>query len=206
MPVAEIAALARARGILSVVDGAQAVGHIPVDVKAIGCDAYAASGHKWLMGPKGTGFLYIRRDAQADIAPVQHDAGARFVSSAKGMGSLPLVVGLGAAIEAMAARGMASVEQRILALRSHTYRGLTQIRKLRVISPPDGPVATALVAAELPDGLDSRAFMLMLRDKHGVIVKRVDAKFFNGIRLSAHIFNTEAEIDRALTVIREELA
>lgn len=206
MPIAEIAALARTRGILSVVDGAQAVGHIPVNVKALGCDAYAASGHKWLMGPKGTGFLYVRREAQADIAPVQHGAGSRFVSSAKGMGSLPLVAGLGAAIEAMTARGMASVEHDILALRSHTYRGLTQINKLRVLSPPDGPVATALVAAQLPDGIDSRTFMPMLREKHGVVVKRVDAKFFNGIRLSAHIFNTEAEIDRALKVIREELA
>jgi selenocysteine lyase/cysteine desulfurase len=205
MPIAEIAALARARGILSVVDGAQAVGHIPVNVRALGCDAYAASGHKWLMGPKGTGFLYVRREAQGDIAPVQQSAGSRFVSQANGMGSLPLVIGVGAAIEAMTARSIASVEQRILALRSHVYRGLTQINGLRVLSPPDGPVATALVAAQLPDGIDSATFMPMLREKHGVVVKRVDRKFFNGIRLSAHIFNTEAEIDRALRVIREEL-
>ena len=62
------------------------------------------------------------------------------------------------------------------------------------------------VVCQLPDGIDSGTFMPMLREKHGVVVKRVDAKFFNGIRLSAHIFNTEAEIDRALKVIREELA
>ena len=206
MPVEDIAALARGRGILSVVDGAQAVGHINLNVKALGCDAYASSGHKWLMGPKGTGFLYIRREVQADIAPLQREAGNRFVSQSTGMGSVPLVVGLGAAIEAMNERGMASVEQRILALRSHVYRGMTQISKLRVVSPPDGPGATGLVACQLPDGVDSRRFMLMLRDKHSVVVKRVEPRFVNGIRLSAHIFNTEAEIDRALKVIREELA
>jgi selenocysteine lyase/cysteine desulfurase len=71
MPVAEIAALARRHNALCIVDGAQAVGAIAVDVKALGCHAYATSGHKWLMGPKGTGLLYISRDASAAIEPVQ---------------------------------------------------------------------------------------------------------------------------------------
>jgi selenocysteine lyase/cysteine desulfurase len=61
LPIAEIAALANKRGILCVVDGAQAVGGIDVDVKKLGCHAYVATGHKWLMGPKGTGFLYISK-------------------------------------------------------------------------------------------------------------------------------------------------
>jgi len=206
MPIEDIAALARSRGILSVVDGAQAVGQIDVNVKTLGCDAYAAPGHKWLMGPKGTGFLYIRREAQADIAPLQRAGGDGFVSQTTGMGNLPAVVGLGAALERAAARGTASIQQRILELRGHVYRGMKQINTLRVVSPQDGPWASALVACQLPDGVDSRAFMLRLRDKHGIVVKRVEPRFFNGIRLSAHIFNTEAEIDRALNVTREELA
>jgi len=57
MPVAELSALARAHGCIAVVDGAQAVGGIAVDVKALGCHAYATSGHKWLLAPKGTGLL-----------------------------------------------------------------------------------------------------------------------------------------------------
>jgi selenocysteine lyase/cysteine desulfurase len=71
MPVREIVALARSRNILTIIDGAQAVGNIEVDVKAIGCDAYAAPGHKWLMAPKGTGFLYIRKEAASQIQPVE---------------------------------------------------------------------------------------------------------------------------------------
>ncbi|MDQ3820281.1 MAG: aminotransferase class V-fold PLP-dependent enzyme, partial [Acidobacteriota bacterium] len=63
MPIAEIAALAKNYGILCVVDGAQAVGGIDVDVRKLGCHAYVGTGHKWLMGPKGTGFLYINKDA-----------------------------------------------------------------------------------------------------------------------------------------------
>ncbi len=205
MPIAEIAALARSQDILCVVDGAQAIGQIEVDVKKLECHAYAASGHKWLMGPKGTGFLYISRDAAARMEPIQREAGNRYVSNSTGIGCLPLVIGLGAAIDLMTGRGMAAVEKRIRELRSHVLAGMQKIRKLRVVSPPDGTGATALVACMLPDDVDSGVFHPMLREKHGVIVKRAEPRFFNGLRLSAHLFNTEEEIDRALDVIRAEL-
>src|SRR5262249_10440667 len=62
MPARELCALTRDHGALALVDGAQAVGQMQVDVKELGCDAYVASPHKWMMAPKGTGFLYLRRD------------------------------------------------------------------------------------------------------------------------------------------------
>lgn len=71
MPIAEISALARQRGILCIVDGAQAAGAIAVDVKALGCHAYATSGHKWLMGPKGTGLLNTPADIDAVLKAVR---------------------------------------------------------------------------------------------------------------------------------------
>ena len=71
MPVAELSALARSRGCIAVVDGAQAVGGIAVDVKALGCHAYATSGHKWLLAPKGTGLLYLSEElGQTTIDPI----------------------------------------------------------------------------------------------------------------------------------------
>ena len=111
LPVAEIAAIARKKGILCVVDGAQAVGGMPVDVKALGCHAYATTGHKWLLGPKGIGLLYISADAADAIKPVQWMSGKKFVSGSTGVGPLVLVMGLGAAIEAATARGLADIEQ-----------------------------------------------------------------------------------------------
>ena len=60
LPVKELCSLARENGILSVIDGAQATGHIPIDVREIGCDAYYSSPHKWLMAPAGNGFLYVK--------------------------------------------------------------------------------------------------------------------------------------------------
>jgi L-cysteine/cystine lyase len=69
MPLAEIAALARQRHAFLLVDGAQSTGQIPIDLHALGADAYAMPGQKWLCGPEGTGGLYIRRERLADVAP-----------------------------------------------------------------------------------------------------------------------------------------
>ena len=206
LPVAEIAALARSAGALCVVDGAQALGQIPVDVKALGCHAYAAPGHKWLMGPKGTGMLYLSPDAGDRIAPVQLEDGHRFISNSTGVGCLPLAIGLGAAAEAMRLRGMASVQARTLALRNRAYEGLSRIPGLRAASSGPGAMATALVAFHLPDEVDSRAFRDVLRTRHAVVVKMAEKRWLNGIRLSPHVFNDEADIDRAVRAIRLELA
>ena len=138
MPIREIAALARSRGVLCVVDGAQALGHVPVDVRALGCDAYAACGHKWLLGPKGTGLLYISKDAEDRIQPVQREDGRRFVAHSTGIGSLPLIAGLGVAIEAAQARGAAAIERRILDLRARAYAGMQAIPKLTMAEPAVG--------------------------------------------------------------------
>jgi len=206
MPITEIAALARARNVLCIVDGAQAIGEIPVDLHALGCHAYAGAGHKWLMGPKGTGFLYVSNDAAERIEPMQRQDGPAYVSNSAGMGAVPLIVGLGAAIDEAQARGMPAVVARILALRSRVYQGLSSIPGIEVASPPDGATASALVAVRLPAEMPARALQLGLRDRHNITVKFVEEHYFNGIRLSAHIFNTEAEIDFAIDAIRGELA
>ncbi|HKO96175.1 MAG TPA: aminotransferase class V-fold PLP-dependent enzyme [Pyrinomonadaceae bacterium] len=206
MPVREIIALAKGRNILTIIDGAQAVGNIEVDVKAIGCDAYAAPGHKWLMAPKGTGFLYIRKEATSQIQPVEWTNGRTYVSGSAGMGSQPLIVGLGAAIEAAKKRGIAVSEAQNLRLRNRAYEGLKKIDKVRVVSAPPGPLATPLVAFRLPDAIDSSAFRGALGQKHRVILKQTEKRWFNGMRISPHVFNTEADIDAALKAIASELA
>ncbi len=205
MPVTELSALARARGILCVVDGAQAAGQIAVDVKALKCHAYAACGHKWLMAPKGTGMLYVSPDAVDAIAPIQWQDTKRYVAGSTGIGSLPLVLGLGAAIERANARGIADIERRVMELREYTIAQLTRVRDVSVLSAPAGPMASALVAVLLPTRVDSQALQTAMRDKHGIMVKLVEKQWFNGIRISPHIFNTEADIDRAVSALRTEL-
>ena len=206
MPVHQIVELAKSRNILTIIDGAQAVGNIEVDVKAIGCDAYAAPGHKWLMAPKGTGFLYIRKEASSQIQPVEWLDGTSYVSGSAGVGSQPLMVGLGAAIEAAKKRGIALSQTQNLRLRNRAYEGLKKITKVRLVSAPPGPLATPLVAFRLPDTMDSSTFRHTLETKYGLILKQTEKRWFNGMRISPHVFNTEADIEAALKAIAAEVA
>jgi selenocysteine lyase/cysteine desulfurase len=206
MPVAEIAALARRKGVLCIVDGAQAVGEIAVDVKELGCDVYAASGHKWLMGPKGTGFLYISKDAGQAIEPPEWLMGKRYGSNSQGLSPMVLAIGLGEAMDRMMIIGMARVERHNLALAERVYAEFARMPALKLVSPPPGPLATALVAARLPDGIDSASLRVRMRKRHGISIKMAEKRWFNGIRLSPHIFNDDEQVDSALRALRSELS
>jgi selenocysteine lyase/cysteine desulfurase len=137
---------------------------------------------------------------------VQREDGVRFVVGSTGIGSLPLVVGLGAAVEAMQKRSMATVEKQIIELRDRAYAGLRKIPKIQLVSPPPGPLATPLVAFKLPDSVDSGEFRALLLKKYRIVVKVIGKEVFNGTRISPHIFNTEKDIDDAVKAIRTELA
>ena len=206
MPVAQLSALARSRGCLAVVDGAQAVGGIPVDVKALGCHVYATSGHKWLLGPKGTGLLYLSEELgdRVDIVSVAPNHAA--YGDGTGVTSLPSVLGLGAAVEYVSAMGIDRIEAHNLALRNRLFAALQDVPKVRVMSASSGPLASGLVTFTLPAERESRAFQLMMRDKHNVELKMVPKNWLNGIRVSTHLFNTERDVDRLIIALKSELA
>lgn len=205
MPVAELAALGRARGCIVVVDGAQAVGGIDVDVKALGCHAYVTSGHKWMLGPKGTGLLYLSAELGDRIDPIQAQGGRAVYSASNGVCSLPSVLGLGASIDYLLAIGKAEVEAYDLRLGRRVYEGLQGIPRLRVVSAPPGPQASPLVTYALPDGITGGQMQQRLLAKHQVMVKTVPANFLNGNRISTHLFNTEQDVERLLSALRTEL-
>jgi selenocysteine lyase/cysteine desulfurase len=205
MPIADIAKLARAHEILCVVDGAQAVGQIAVDVVALGCHAYATSGHKWLMGPKGTGFVYVAKNAGGDIEPPQWQLGRQVGSDSAGLAPLTLVVGLGEAIDDVQRLGMSRIEPHNIALARVIHAEMSKMPLLHVVSPPPGPNATALVAARLPPTIDADLVRARLQERHGVVVKLTEKRWFNGIRMSPHIFNDEAQVATALEALRIEL-
>ena len=205
LPVTEISALARSRGLLCVVDGAQAAGGMPVNVKAIGCHAYATTGHKWMLGPKGLGLLYISAGAADAIKPVQWMAMKRFVGPSVGVGPLAAVMGLGVALEAARTAGLANIERHNLELRNRAYAGFMEMKGVRLMSgAPGSSSISALISVELPAGIVPGQFMQALLDKHRVQVKAIPRPF-RGIRLSPHVFNTTADIDKALAAIGQEL-
>lgn len=206
MPVAELCALARRHGAVSVVDGAQAAGGIDVNVSALGCDVYATSGHKWLLAPKGTGLLYLNANLGSRVDPIALQSGRAAYSASSGVGNIPGVIGLGAALGYLDAIGRPRIETHNLALAARVYRGLGTVPKLEVVSPPPGPAASPLVTYRLPAAIPAGELYQRLLDRHRVVVKVVPGQWLNGHRISTHLFNTEADVDTLLTALRAELS
>jgi selenocysteine lyase/cysteine desulfurase len=206
MPVAELSGLARARGCLSVVDGAQAVGGIDVDVKALGCHAYATSGHKWLLGTKGTGLLYLSAETGKAIDPIALEGGRAAYSNSSGVCSLPSVLALGTALDYRVAIGPARIETYNLALRNRLFNLLGSIPRVRVVSAAPGPMASPMLAYELPQSVPARDLHVRLRERHNVEVKVVPGQWFNGHRISTHLFNTPSDVDALVAALKAELA
>jgi selenocysteine lyase/cysteine desulfurase len=206
MPVAELSALARARGCIAVVDGAQAVGGIAVNVKALGCHAYVTSGHKWLLGPKGTGLMYLSEELGATVDPIAQQSGRAAYSNSSGVTNIPGVLGLGAAIDYQLAVGTARIEAHNLDLAKRVYDSLKGMPTLDVVSPPPGPLASPLVTYRLPAGIAAGDLYSRLHDKHKVVVKVVPTNWFNGQRISTHLFNDERDVEALVKALRAELA
>jgi selenocysteine lyase/cysteine desulfurase len=206
MPVAELSALARARGCIAVVDGAQAVGGIAVNVKSLGCHVYATSGHKWLLGPKGTGLLYLSEELGRAVDPIALQSGRAAYSASSGVCSIPSVLGLAAAIDYHNVIGTVQIEAHNLALRNRLYEALKSVPKLRVVSAPPGPLASPLLTYILPESINADTLHTRLREKHKVVVKVVPTNWFNGQRISTHLFNTERDVDALVKALRIELA
>jgi selenocysteine lyase/cysteine desulfurase len=205
MPVVELGRLARERGVLSVVDGAQAAGGIVVDVKALGVDVYATSGHKWLLGPKGTGLLYLSEQLGRRVDPIALQGGRVSYSPSSGVRNIPGLIGLGSSIEYLAVRGPAAIEAHNLELASAVHAALTGIPKVAVVSGPSAPLASPLVSYRLPSDVPARDLYQRLLDRHRVVVKVVPEEWFNGQRISTHLFNSRSDIDRLAAALRAEL-
>jgi selenocysteine lyase/cysteine desulfurase len=201
LPARELCELARARNILSIVDGAQAVGQRRVDVKSLGCDAYVASPHKWLLAPKGTGILYIRRDAQPRFwntlasGTIDNEAGVfRFMQY--GTGSLPVMFGLRAALRFINGLGLERIERWDAMVSRRLRDGLARIPSVRLASPADPRFASAITTFGVK-GKTGRA----LQDALWAKKIRVRAQGDRGVRLSAHFYVSPADVDRVLEVV-----
>ncbi len=203
MPVVELIALARERGAMSLIDGAQAVGQIRVNVRELGCDAYVASPHKWLMAPKGTGLLYIRRPLQekfwTTLASYQWDnkeqGSFRFMQY--GTGSTALIDGLMAALAVGERHSMERVERWDLALTTRLRDGLAKIKGAVLSSPKDPRLASAITTFRV-EGTTARDLQNALWEKKIRVRAQGDDK---GVRLSAHIYVSPSDIDRVLEVV-----
>ena len=210
MPLKEIAAMARARGVLTIVDAAQAVGQIEVDLHDLGVDAYAMAGQKWLCGPGGTGALFVRRDRIGEIRPTYLRAGAfdayGFVTPRDGaeryeMGEMfnPAIRGQEAGLSWLRDEvGFPWLTARNRALGRRCAAGLAKIDKVTVTTPLDR--MAGLVCFEVegrhPKEINDAVFEL------GYTMRYVDQRPGPAVsRVSTGWWTTEAEVDGLVEAI-----
>lgn len=206
MPVERLCRLARERGCISVIDGAQAAGAMPVDVKAIGCDAYAASGHKWLLGPKGTGFLYISAAAKDRIAPMALQSGYRVHADSGGLANIVGLLGLDAAVDYVLKIGLDRIERHNLALRNVLAAALSGIDGIASVGPGRPGLTSAIIAFRLPQGIVPAELRTALVNKHNVFVRAIDEDGFKALRASPHLYNDIADVEVLAIALRAELS
>ena len=220
-PIAEIARLAHAAGAAVLVDGAQAVAHLPVDVAALGCDFYAFSGHK-LFAPTGTGVLWGRRARLAAMPAWQ--TGGEMVAAVDyerarlrepphrfeaGTPNIAGVIGLGAAIRYLAGIDRAAAARHEARLHARLREALAAAPRVRVLGEPEAGVVAFTVAGAHPHDVAT------IVDREGVAIRSghhcaeplhhrlgVDAS----ARASLALYNDDADVDAliaALARVRE---
>jgi cysteine desulfurase/selenocysteine lyase len=217
-PVRELCAKARALGVTTLIDGAQAVGHLPVNVLDIGCDFYAFSGHK-MCAPTGIGALYGRAEMLATMQP-WHGGGEMIESVTletstykaapqrfeAGTPDIAGVIGLGAAVDYLESIGIETIRRHGAELTAYAMQRLAALPGIRILGPQGDRASLAAFALACAHPHDLVEFAnthgLALRGGHHCtqpLMKRF--KVPGTSRASFYFYNTAAEVDRMMDIL-----
>ncbi len=204
LPVKAVCQEARRRGIFTVLDGAQCVGHVDVDVKDIGCDAYYSSLHKWMLAPAGSGILYINNDVVNDIWTTlssyqwdnQDDHGFRLMQY--GTGNPALMAGFDASVDFFNTVGKDRWLNRIKELGIYLRNGLKELSNVTIVSSTNEDMAAGITTYSVK-GISGPDLQKTMWKKERLQPRSVSEEL---IRHSVHIYNSKEEIDKALMVIK----
>lgn len=206
LPVKELCAEARQRGIFTVIDGAQTVGQIRVDLKELGCDAYYGSFHKWLCAPAGNGFLYLRRDMAGKVWTTlastqwdnQEDHGFRL--GQRGTGNLSLLFGLDEALDFHFELGPERVYARIKTLGDYLRTRLQEVPGIKLFTPLHPEMAAGITVYNI-EGLTGNFIQDELWKRARLRPRSMGEVY--GVRQSTHIYNSFEEIDRTVDILKD---
>lgn len=205
LPVRQLADLARKRGIYFHVDGAQSWGALRMNLRELGCDSYSASAHKWFMGPKEAGILFVRAERVPEIwpntvAPGWGDDADPDVKGARKFESLgqrddACLAALETAAEFHESIGLARVEARVLELARALKEGLLEAGA-RLVTPLEPELSAGVCVMEAPPA-SRQALVDRLYYEHGIA-----AAASGGLRLCPHVYNVREHVQRAIRAVR----
>jgi cysteine desulfurase / selenocysteine lyase len=220
-PAARVGELARAAGIPFLLDACQSAGQMDLDVDALGCDMLSATGRKYLRGPRGTGFLYVRKALLEQMDPPSLDlhaatwvARGKFEvrSDAKKFetweSAAATRLGLGVAIEYALALGLKSIERRVQYLAARLREQLTAIKGVTVRDL--GRVRCGIVTftcnghspGEVMQRLKANGIAVRTIERSSARIDMEERGLDELVRASVHYYNTEAELEDLCTAIR----
>jgi cysteine desulfurase / selenocysteine lyase len=220
-PAARVGALARGAGIPFLLDACQSTGQMPLDVNSLGCDMLCATGRKYLRGPRGTGFLYVRRAMLERMEPPLLDLrAATWVSRGKfevrndakkfetWEAAAATRLGLGVAIEYALALGLEWIECRVQSVAALMRERLSDVKGVRVRDL--GRVRCGIVtftyepnsAGEVRQWLQTNGIAVRVIERSSTRIDMERRDLDEVVRASVHYYNTEAEVERFCDVLR----
>lgn len=205
LPARELCALARDRGVLSLVDGAQTFGAFDVDLRDMDPDFYTGSAHKWPCGPLEAGVLFVNRRAQPRFWPSVVSAypgqtGLSKTHEGLGQRDEPAILAFGEAIAFQRRLGTKAIEARTRELGQALIAGLRRIDGVALWTHPD-PARSAGVVSFRPASLDPRALASALFERDGIVCAVRGGEDRGGLRFSPHIYNSHAEIEDVVEAV-----
>jgi selenocysteine lyase/cysteine desulfurase len=209
LPATEICAAARERGVLSLVDGAQAFGVLDLDLGAMKPDFYTGSMHKWPCGPKEKGVLYVNKAVHDRIHPTvvgvyAGEVGISRTLEATGQRDDASMAAVADALKFQGSIGRGVIEKRTRQLAQTLMAELKKLPGVKLWTDPD-PARSAAIVIFQPGTLDVRRLGAALTADRIVCTTRTGAQM-PGLRLSPHFYNTMDEVDRVVGAIRKYLA
>lgn len=202
-PVKKLVSMANDKGILTIVDGAQAVGQFPINLHDLGCDAYAVSLHKWILAPAGTGFLYIKKESRDRIKSAFTMNGTLNSPGfdPPGTKDFPVRAAILTAVNFVNKIGQENIEERCRYLSDYLKSGLKQIKGVKILSGEINSISAPGSTIFEKEGLDAMEAVPLIEEKIKTHIDEHQRDNHNAIRISTHIYNTTKQIDRLLNAL-----
>ncbi len=209
LPVKELCRIGAEKGILSLVDGAQTLGVMDVDLADMQPDFYSASAHKWPCGPKEVGVLYVNKRSHSKIWGTIFSAYTGSVGLSKtfegfGQRDEAAIIAFGEALKFQTKIGRKEIEARSRELAQALMAGLKKIDGVKIWTHPD-PARSVAVVSFLPGNLDVRRLSEALYTRDRIAAMTRGGADRGGLRFSPHIYNTMAEVERVLNATKRYL-
>jgi isopenicillin-N epimerase len=204
-PAQQLCKLARDRGIISMIDGAQSFGLLDVDLSAIQPDFYSGSAHKWPCGARECGVLYVNTRVHDRLWGSIYSAYPGAVGISRKVESLgqrdeATMIAFGEALAFQTKVGRKGIEERSRALAQQLMKGLAKIDGVKLWTNP-APDRSAAVVSFLPGSLDARKLAQTLYEKDKIGITTRGGEDRPGLRVSPHFFNSPEEVDRLVTAL-----